>query len=97
MTHSDNANTLTKENSTLTPTIICVAESTHYLVGSLDSSNNLIGLDNADKITSTASLIEAKNYLRSHNIYNAILEYQTAYDEMCGLSPSAPCRQTITF
>jgi hypothetical protein len=91
------SNTLTEANSELTPTIICVAESTHYLVGTLDSSHNLIGLNTPDKITVTSSLIEAKNFLRSHNIFGATLEFQTAYDEMCGASTSEPCRQSITF
>ena len=90
-------NTLTDANSELTPTIICVAESTHYLVGTLDASHNLIGLDTPDKITVTSSLTEAKNFLRRHNIFGATLEFQTAYDEMCGASPSEPCRQSITF
>lgn len=89
-------NRLTNQTK-LTPTIICVAESTHYLVGAVDDSNNLVSLNQQNKITITSSLIEAKNYLRNHNIFNATLEYQTAYDEMCGLSPSAPCRQMISF
>lgn len=91
------ATTLTTESSELIPTILCVAESTHYLVGTLDSTNNLIGLENRIKLTATSSLVEAKNYLRHRKIFKAILEYQTAYDEMCGLSPSAPCRQMISF
>jgi hypothetical protein len=91
------SNTLTEANSELTPTIICVAESTHYLIGVQDSLDNLISLDKSNKIGMTSSLTEAKNYLRKHNIFTATLEYQTPYDEMCGLSPAAPCRQNITF
>lgn len=91
--------TMTSVNDqTLTPTIICVAESTHYLVGAVDASHNLTSLDPSCRVAEIAnSLVEAKNILRSYNIHQASLEYQTAYDEMCGASPSAPCRQTINF
>ncbi|MFT6207893.1 MAG: hypothetical protein ACJA0T_001810, partial [Colwellia sp.] len=36
-------NTLTNSNQATMPTIIGVAESTHYLVGAVDSLNNFIG------------------------------------------------------
>jgi hypothetical protein len=66
-------NTLTNSNQATIPTIIGVAESTHYLVGAVDS-------------------------LRDNNIFNAALEYQTAYDEMCGTSSSSGrCSQMIKF
>jgi len=42
------------------------------------------------------SLVEAKNYLRENNIFSAALEFQSAYDEMCGSSSSVGrCSQMI--
>jgi hypothetical protein len=76
----------------LTPTIIGVADSTHYLVGCLDKQHNLVGLSPEEDVTVLNSLVEAKDFLRDHNISSALLEFQTAYDEMCG-NPS-PSRVT---
>ncbi|WP_223813317.1 DUF6482 family protein [Colwellia hornerae] len=91
-------NTLTNSNQVPMPTIIGVAESTHYLVGSVDSLNNFIGLNQSRDVAVMGSLVEAKNYLRDNNIFNAALEYQTAYDEMCGTSStSGRCSQMIKF
>jgi hypothetical protein len=90
-------NTFINNEQNLTPTIICVAESTHYLVGKVDSLNNLMSLNAEKEVAVTSSLTEAKNYLRKQNIFTASLEFQSAYDEMCGLDAAQPCRQTITF
>ncbi|WP_259367701.1 MULTISPECIES: DUF6482 family protein [unclassified Colwellia] len=91
-------NTLTNSNQANIPTIIGVAESTHYLVGAVDSLNNFIGLTQSRDVAVMGSLVEAKNYLRDNNIFNAALEYQTAYDEMCGTSSSSGrCSQMIKF
>lgn len=90
-------NVLEKNGQKLTPIIICVAESTHYIVGMVDSLNNLTSVNQSKEVTVTSSLIEAKNYLRSYHIFTALLEFQSAYDEMCGLSAPEPCRQMVTF
>jgi hypothetical protein len=71
------------------PTIICVAESTHYLVGAVDSLNNFIGLNQSSDVAVMSSLVEAKNHLRDNSIFSAALEFQSAYDEMCGSSNSS--------
>jgi hypothetical protein len=78
------------------PTIIGVADSTHYLVGSVDSLNNFIGLNKSTEVAVMGSLVEAKNYLRENNIFSAALEFQSAYDEMCGSTRSSGrCSQMI--
>ena len=80
------------------PTIIAMAESTHYLVGAFDQANNFVGLHNKGEVLTVGSLHEAKQYLRDNNIHSTTIEYQTAYDEMCGSSEnSGRCVQTITL
>lgn len=83
--------------SGLSPVIIGVADSIHYLVGAVDSNNNLFSLPNTSDISVFRSLFEAKKYLASQNISSAYVEYQSAYDEMCGSSVQHSCRQMITF
>jgi predicted negative regulator of RcsB-dependent stress response len=89
--------TLTSGKLQTIPTIIGVADSTHYLVGSVDSLNNFFGLNPATDVAVMGSLVEAKNYLRENNIFSAALEFQTAYDEMCGSQNSGRCSQIIKF
>jgi hypothetical protein len=84
-------------NTELMPTIMAVAESSHYLVGAVDSSNNFISLNQERDIVVLNSLVDAKEYLRSHNIFTATLEFQTAYDEMCGTETVETCRQIINL
>ncbi|MEW6998731.1 DUF6482 family protein [Colwelliaceae bacterium BS250] len=91
------SNVNTSNGKNVVPTIIGVADSPHYLVGAVDSVNNFIGLNQADQIDVFSSIVEAKNYLRGHNIYSAALEFQSAYDEMCGSSPAGRCSQMISF
>ena len=86
--------TLTHGKQKSIPTIISVAEATHYLVGAVDSLNNFVGLNHSSDVA--VSLVEAKNYLRENNIFSAALEFQSAYDEMCGSSSSVGrCSQMI--
>ncbi|WP_371375996.1 DUF6482 family protein [Thalassotalea aquiviva] len=80
----------------LAPVILGVADSTHYLVGEKDLSDNFIGLDAGD-VKVVKSLAQAKQYLREHNIYSATLELQTAYDEMCGLGVTGSSSEKIHF
>jgi hypothetical protein len=79
----------------LIPTIIGTADSSYYLVGAVDSSNDFIGLKRAGEIDVFASLVEAKKYLRSNNISSVALEFQSAYDEMCGSSTTGRSIQMI--
>lgn len=84
-------------NTQLTPAIIGVADSTHYLVGMTDANNNFFAMDNSNDITVVSSLSQAKQVLVEHNIFSATLEYQTPYDEMCGSAVCEPSRQFIRF
>ena len=86
--HSENLNIQT-------PTIVSIAESTHYLVGIYDSASNFIGINNTDDIVSFSSLFEAKKFLRKRHISSANIEYQSAYDEMCGSQTLGAYSQTI--
>ncbi|MDO6719250.1 DUF6482 family protein [Psychrosphaera sp. 1_MG-2023] len=84
-----------KYDNVLKPTILCIAESSHYLVGVIDSAHNLLPLDPQGKVISCSSLVEAKMLLRNKGILVADIEYQTAYDEMCGNAERAPCLHVV--
>ena len=91
-------NTLVSSNQEIKPTIIAMADSTHYLVGAFDRSNNFVSLKSAGQVMTMTSLHEAKQYLRNNNIESTTIEYQSAYDEMCGSSVnSGRCSQKITL
>ncbi len=87
-----------KSNSEkFTPTILCVAESTHYLVGLMDKDRCFLGLNHSSKHIVVNSLVQAKQVLASEKINTAVVEYQTAYDEFCGSDEPSAYRQTISF
>ena len=91
-------NTVEKLNSSQgvsQPKIIGVADSTHYLVGASDANNNFIELTEESSVVCVNSLAQAKQLLRNHHYQIAQLEYQTAYDEMCGLSSCGHYQETI--
>jgi len=74
--------------------IIAVAGASHYLVGVIDSSDNFVGLgENSVKVVN--SIVEAKAYLTGNNIFSALLEIDSAFDEMCGQSKNSRYRQRI--
>ncbi|GIU43323.1 hypothetical protein TUM4438_11970 [Shewanella sairae] len=77
------------------PKIIGVADATHYLVGSVDGNNNFIELNEESSIQCVSSLAQANQLLRNHQYQTAELEYQTAYDEMCGLPHCGSYKETI--
>lgn len=79
------------------PAILGTADATHYLVGAMDDKDNFVGLNAVDDIVTVRSLPEAKQLLREHNISVATLEYQSAYDEMCGQNCESVCRQYISI
>jgi len=83
--------------SDLTPTILCIAESTHYLVGLMDKAGCFHGLNQSSRHTVVNSFAQAKQLLASQKIYTAVVEYQTAYDEFCGSPEPIAHRQTISF
>ena len=78
----------------LQPMIIAVTGATHYLVGVIDSSDNFVGLGQSPAAV-VNSIVEAKAYLRGNNIFSALLEMDSAFDEMCGQSKSSRYRQRI--
>ena len=80
---------------TFTAKIIGQADSQHYLVGALDLNNGFVKLPQLGEVIRCQSLHEAKAILRECNIEYAQLTLQSAYDEMCGMPPSAPTTQTI--
>ena len=77
------------------PKIIGVADSTHYLVGMVDSNKNFVELDEEEQVLLFNSLAQAKQRLRQHQYPATQLEYQSAYDEMCGLECSGHYREVI--
>lgn len=79
------------------PTIIGVADATHYLVGETDVKENFNALPQLGDIAVCSSLCAAKELLRQNNVFFAQLTLQTAYDEMCGLPPSAQTHEIINF
>ncbi len=70
------------------PTIIGVADTTHYLVGVTDVDDNFTALPTFDDVVVCHSLSSAKQLLRENNMFEAQLSLQTPYDEMCGLPTS---------
>ncbi len=86
-----------KNVNDLTPTILCVAESTHYLVGLMDKSSRLWGVNQSSSHAVVNSLTQAKKLLASQSITSAVVEYQSAYDEFCGSEGGYSHRQTISF
>ncbi|PKI17331.1 DUF6482 family protein [Colwellia sp. 12G3] len=79
------------------PTILGIADSTHYLVGGTDLKNDFNALPALGDVAICHSLSAAKTLLKEHNIFSAQLTLQTAYDEMCGLPPSSATNETIHF
>ena len=91
-------NIFTNSVQKIQPTIIAMADATHYLVGAIDQANNFVGLQGDGQAIKMNSLQQAKQYLRDNNIEMTTIEYQSAYDEMCGSSMSfGRCSQTIAL
>ncbi len=85
------------QNISRLPTIIGLADSPHYLVGSMNEDNDFVALSQAEGVAKFNSLSSAKDYLKSINYSSASLAFQTPYDEMCGNESSKQCTQTIRF
>jgi hypothetical protein len=81
----------------VTPTILGLADSPHYLVGGMTDSEEFIALSETEGVTKFRSLTMAKEYLKSINYSFACLEFQSAYDEMCGSESQKLTGQTIYF
>jgi hypothetical protein len=79
------------------PTIMGIADATHYLVGGTDNDDNFIALPILGKVTICESLSLAKQLLRDNGFQSAELILQSAYDEMCGLPPGPPVSQTLAL
>lgn len=77
------------------PTIMGIADSTHYLVGATDNNGNFISLASLKEVAICQSLSDAKKLLRDNDIKSASLNLQSAYDEMCGLSTPVVTTETL--
>lgn len=81
----------------ITPTILGLADSPHYLVGAMNDSEEFVALSETEGVAKFRSLTMAKDYLKSINYSFACLEFQSAYDEMCGSESHKLTGQTIHF
>lgn len=88
-------NSYTTNATSSIPTIICIADSTHYLVGTYNHASHFVAVNSKSDIDSFASLFQAKQFLRDKSVESAHIEYHTAYDEMCGTQTSGLCKETI--
>ncbi|WP_435275871.1 DUF6482 family protein [Psychrobium sp. nBUS_13] len=77
------------------PTIIGIADGTHYLVGVTDNNGNFSSLPSLKSVAICQSLADAKQVLRDQHIETATLNLQSAYDEMCGLATPSITSETI--
>jgi hypothetical protein len=77
------------------PTIIGIADATHYLVGGTDDSGNFIALPQLGEVAVCPSLSSAKQLLRDQKFTSAELTLESAYDEMCGLPAGPPVSETV--
>ncbi len=77
------------------PTILGLADSTHFLVGVMDEQENFTSLSDHRDVVAFRTLYKAKEYLRELEYQEANVHFDTAYDEMCGLSDSRPSIQRI--
>lgn len=86
------------QDKELQATIVCTADSSHYLIGGEDEQGNFFHLSyRGEEAYMTNSLELAKNLLRDNNIHEAVLEMSTPYDEMIGLSSPSVTREFISF
>jgi hypothetical protein len=80
------------------PTIISYADSNHYLLGIKDENGSFQSARNkAGVLLSLNSIKQAENLLKQQGINYAIIEIQTAYDEMVGVSSGSHCRYRVEF
>jgi len=82
----------------LQATIVCTADSSHYLIGGEDKEGNFFHLSYRGEQAYMANSLElAKELLRENNIHEVMLEMQTPYDEMIGQAPSGVTRELLSF
>jgi hypothetical protein len=80
------------------PTIISYADSNHYLLGIKDENGSFQGARNKTGVLLSLNSIEqAKDLLKQQGIHYAIIEIQTAYDEMVGDGNDGHCRYRAEF
>ncbi|GGQ17853.1 DUF6482 family protein [Shewanella litoralis] len=82
----------------LHPTIISYADSNHYLLGIEDEQGNFKSArDKTGKLMSLNSITQAEALLKQQGIHYAMIQIQTAYDEMIGNSSTQHCRYRVEF
>ena len=80
------------------PTIISYADSNHYLLGVEDLRGNFYSvLNKAGKQLSLHSIKQAEVLLKQQGIHYAMIEIQTAYDEMIGNSSASHYHYRVEF
>lgn len=86
------------KTGSLQATILCTAESAHYLVGAEDDEGNFFNLfETKDNELYTYSLSQAKALFKENGITEVIHEMQTPYDEMIGLHSQSTSRELLTL
>ena len=83
------------DNDTNKPTIVRMSDATHYLVGTMTENDVFSAITGQRNINSFRIFAEAKDYLRSLEYKEANVRFQSAYDEMCGLSNSQPYLEKV--
>ncbi|RPA38851.1 hypothetical protein EGC79_16645 [Shewanella vesiculosa] len=80
------------------PTIISYADSNHYLLGLKDLDGNFQRAHDRDgKPLCFNSIKQAEELLKQQGISYAMIEMQTAYDEMVGNSSASHCHYRVEF
>ncbi|CAM4433798.1 DUF6482 family protein [Shewanella livingstonensis] len=80
------------------PTIISYADSNHYLLGVKDEQGNFRSARNkTGELVSLNSIKQAEVLLKQQGIHYAMIEIQTAYDEMIGNSSASHYRYRVEF
>lgn len=84
------------EEQSLLAVIVSYADSNHYLAGGIDSQGNHYLIENHQGKTLTFnSMREAEVRLAQLGAEQAILELETAYDEMIGNEQAPPCKMVV--
>ena len=78
--------------------IISYADSNHYLAGCKDEKGNFHCLNQANgKSVTFNSILEAEKMLEKLGAKSALVQLDTAYDEMVGSDENRPCCYELKF
>lgn len=85
------------ETAQYKPMIKCYADSNHYLAGAENSEGDFFSMNLNGKNMTFNSIKEAETALAKLGAQCAIIEMQTAYDEMVGISSGGCTRYTVNL